>query len=63
MGTKVQEESRERRKWLFDEAVHSSEMEGAIVSKELLRDGEAYVAGKVDPKEMLAKAKARYGIS
>jgi hypothetical protein len=54
-------ESRERQR-LLDEAFHSSEMEGAVITEELRNDGARYVAGQIDPEEMLTLAKARYGI-
>jgi hypothetical protein len=47
----------------LDEAIHSSEMEGAVISSELRADGARYVAGLIDPEEMLDRAKARYDIS
>ena len=53
---------RAHRQRLLDEAFHSSEMEGAVVSDELRADGARYVAGLIDPEEMLDRAKARYGI-
>ncbi|MDR1264156.1 MAG: hypothetical protein LBK42_00955 [Propionibacteriaceae bacterium] len=54
-----QERRRQRR---LDEAIHSSEMEGAVITAELRADGARYVAGLIDPEEMLERAKARYGI-
>ncbi|MDR1264196.1 MAG: antitoxin VbhA family protein [Propionibacteriaceae bacterium] len=57
------EAGREQRQRRLDEAFHSGELEGAVISDELRADGARYVAGLIDPKEMLARAKARYGIS
>ncbi|MDR1214619.1 MAG: antitoxin VbhA family protein [Propionibacteriaceae bacterium] len=56
------EAGREQRQRLLDEAIHSSEMAGAVVSDELRADGARYVAGLIDPEEMLDRARARYGI-
>jgi hypothetical protein len=53
---------REYRQRRLEEAIHSSEMEGATISVELRADGARYVAGLINPDEMLERAKARYGI-
>ncbi|WP_074783859.1 antitoxin VbhA family protein [Arthrobacter woluwensis] len=44
------------------EARHSVEMEGLTVSAAGLADAEEYVAGGIDSDELVARARARYGL-
>lgn len=51
----------ERRR-LVDEAIHSGEMEGLAVSAAGQADAGEYVAGRIDSDELVARARARYGL-
>ncbi|MDR0950852.1 MAG: hypothetical protein LBM13_04410 [Candidatus Ancillula sp.] len=51
------------RKSILESAFHSSEMEGLRVTDELRKESDDYIAGKVTSTELIAKAKARYGIA
>jgi hypothetical protein len=48
------------------QSLHSNLFEAgwrsAVISEELRKDVARYVAGKINPEEMLARAKIRYGI-
>lgn len=44
------------------EAIHSGEMEGLTVSAEARDDSAEYVAGRIDSAELVARARARYGL-
>ncbi|OZG62531.1 hypothetical protein BLEM_1077 [Bifidobacterium lemurum] len=44
-------------------AVHSSEMEGGMVSSEFLRDAKDYVNGLIDEDGLVARTRARYGLT
>ena len=50
---------RERR---VAEAIHSGEMEGLHVSPAGLADANEYIAGRIDSDELVARARARYGL-
>jgi hypothetical protein len=50
---------RERR---VAEAIHSGEMEGLSVSIEARSDSADYIAGRIDSDELVARARARYGL-
>lgn len=50
---------RERR---VDEARHSGEMEGFTVDPATKHDSDDYVAGVIDSDELVARARARYGL-
>jgi hypothetical protein len=50
---------RERR---VAEAIHSGEMEGLHVSDAGRQDAQEYIAGRIDSDELVARARARYGL-
>lgn len=52
---------RERRRRVT-EALHSGEMEGFTVDAETKDDSDDYVAGVIDSDELVARARARYGL-
>lgn len=53
------EAERERR---VAEAVHSNEMEGLTISDACRADAQEYIAGVIDSDELVARARARYGL-
>lgn len=44
------------------EAIHSGEMEGLAVTAVGRQDAQEYVAGRIDSDELVARARARYGL-
>ena len=58
VGT-ITEAERERR---VAEAIHSGEMEGLSVSPAGRADAQEYIAGRIDSDELVARARARYGL-
>lgn len=44
------------------EAIHSGQMEGLDVSPSGRADAQDYVAGRIDSDELVARARARYGL-
>lgn len=54
------EAERERR---VAEAIHSVEMEGLHVSPAGRADAQEYIAGTIDSDQLVARARARYGLS
>ena len=50
------------RERLVAEAIHSAEMEGLTVSESAVADSGTYIAGKIDSAELVARARARYGL-
>ncbi|MFT8396683.1 hypothetical protein [Propionibacterium sp.] len=57
--TATTEAERERR---VAEAVHSGEMEGLRVTPATRADAQEYIAGRIDSDELVARARARYGL-
>lgn len=57
--TTTTEAERERR---VAEAIHSGEMEGLQVSPAGRADAQEYIAGRIDSDELVARARARYGL-
>ncbi|GGC17997.1 hypothetical protein [Cellulomonas carbonis] len=55
--------ARAERRRRVREAIHSGEMEGAFVTVEGRADAEEYVAGRIDSDELVARARARYGLA
>lgn len=51
-----------RRRRVVEEAIHSGEMEGLTVSVKGRQDADEYVAGRIDSDELVARARARYGL-
>jgi len=45
------------------EAEHSGEMEGLHVDSDTSSDADDYVAGRIDSDELVARARARYGLA
>ena len=50
------------RKAVVEKAIHSGEMEGVHVSKKGRQDAKEYVAGHIDSDQLVARARARYGL-
>ncbi|WP_273168876.1 antitoxin VbhA family protein [Actinomyces israelii] len=44
------------------EAIHSGEMEGLPVTVAGRQDAQEYVAGRISSDELVARARARYGL-
>ncbi|WP_159624793.1 hypothetical protein [Actinomyces sp. zg296] len=44
------------------EAIHSVEMEGLTVTESGRQDAREYIAGRIDSDELVARARARYGL-
>lgn len=59
----ITEEDRAEREWRVQQAVHNGEMEGLHVSAATLADADEYVAGRIDSDELVARARARYGLA
>jgi hypothetical protein len=59
----ITEEERAEREWRVQQAVHNGEMEGLHVSAATLADADEYVAGRIDSDELVARARARYGLA
>jgi Antitoxin VbhA len=57
--TTITQSERERR---VAEAIHSGEMEGLDVTPAGREDAAEYVAGRIDSDELVARARARYGL-
>ena len=55
----ITEAERERR---VADAIHSGEMEGLSVSPAGRADAQEYIAGRLDSDELVARARARYGL-
>lgn len=51
-----------RRQRLVTEAIHSGEMEGLRVTAAGRADAGEYVAGRISSDELVARARARYGL-
>ncbi len=45
------------------DAIHNNEMEGLHVNADTLADADEYVAGRIDSDELVARARARYGLA
>ncbi|MFC8500975.1 hypothetical protein ACFUC1_01350 [Pedococcus sp. NPDC057267] len=50
------------RKVVVEKAIHSGEMEGVHVSEKGREDANEYVAGHIDSDQLVARARARYGL-
>lgn len=46
----------------MEEAIHSSEMEGAYVSAEFREDAEEYVKGDISIEELMTRTKRRWKV-
>lgn len=57
--TTAEQAQRERR---VGEAIHSGEMEGLHVTPAVRADAGEYIAGRIDSDELVARARARYGL-
>jgi len=57
---KAERDERERR---VEEMIHSGEMEGLPVDPATRADADEYVAGQIDPDELVERARARYGLT
>lgn len=45
------------------ESAHSGEMEGFSVTPETRADADSYINGAIDADELVARTRARYGLS
>lgn len=52
----------EARARIVEDAEHSGEMEGLHVDVDTRADADEYVAGRIDSHELVARARARYGL-
>ncbi|WP_034285485.1 antitoxin VbhA family protein [Schaalia suimastitidis] len=52
----------DERKLRVAEAIHSGEMEGLSVTPVGRKDAAEYIAGRIDSDELVARARARYGL-
>ena len=48
---------------LVTEAMHSGEMEGLRATPSAQSDANEYIAGTIDSAELIARARARYGLN
>jgi len=55
--------TRAERARIVEEAEHSGEMEGLHVDPATRADADEYVAGRIDSHELVARARARYGLA
>lgn len=53
----------EERARIVEDAMHSGEMEGLHVDVDTRADADDYVAGRIDSHELVARARARYGLA
>ena len=53
----------EARARIVEDAEHSGEMEGLHVDTDTRADADEYVAGHIDSHELVARARARYGLA
>lgn len=51
-----------RRRTVLEQAEHSGEMDGLHITPATRSDGEDYAAGRIDVDELVARARARYGL-
>jgi hypothetical protein len=58
----ITESERAERQRRVEDAIHSNEMEGLHVNADTLADADEYVAGRIDSDELVARARARYGL-
>lgn len=58
----ISPEARRERERRVAEAMHSGEMEGFSVSPAGQADAGEYIAGTIDSDELVARARARYGL-
>jgi hypothetical protein len=56
------ESERAERQRRVEDAIHGNEMEGLHVNADTLADADEYVAGRIDSDELVARARARYGL-
>ena len=59
----ITDDERAKREWRVQQAVHNGEMEGLYVSSATLADADEYVAGRIGSDELVARARARYGLA
>jgi Antitoxin VbhA len=52
-----------RRRTALEQAEHSGNMEGLYISGAARVDGEDYATGRIDVDELVARGRARYGLS
>jgi hypothetical protein len=53
----------EERRRIVEDAEHSGEMEGLHVDAGTGADAAEYIAGRIDSHELVARARARYGLA
>jgi hypothetical protein len=57
------ETDRAARARIVTDAEHSGEMEGLRVDEATREDAASYVAGQIDSHELVARTRARYGLT
>lgn len=62
MISTIAESERAERERAVAASIHSGEMEGLPVTEAARADSAEYVAGKIDPDELVARTRARYGL-
>lgn len=55
-------ETADMRARIVEDAIHSGEMEGLTVDADTRADADEYVTGLIDSHELVARARARYGL-
>ncbi|MFT3799197.1 antitoxin VbhA family protein [Microbacterium sp.] len=60
--TTITAAERAEREKAVEQATHSLAMEGLTPSEESQQDDADYIAGKIDSAELVARARARYGL-
>lgn len=63
VGANSTEAIREERARSVADGIHSAAMEGADVTDEYRHDADEYVDGRIDADELVARTRARYGLS
>ncbi|RSZ61375.1 hypothetical protein EAH68_13385 [Corynebacterium hylobatis] len=54
--------SRSEREWHVAQAIHNGEMEGLHVTPAGRKDAEQYIDGQISSDELVARARARFGL-
>ena len=58
--TEAERAERQRR---VEDAVHSNKVDGLHVNADTLSDADEYVTGRIDSDDLVARARARYGLA
>ncbi|MFT3875131.1 MAG: hypothetical protein QM708_01685 [Propioniciclava sp.] len=63
MTSPIPTTTRAEREGRVAEAIHSGEMDGVHVTPATRADAEEYVEGRIDSDELVARIRARYGLT